>query len=154
MWIQSITMSFAGNEVVPSFWESVELRAAFIGIVSGGLGYLVARFWVRPILRFNDVRHSVFSDLMYYANAVYGEGMSSEHREQFQQRKLAQRRDAAELRAVALELPVWYRWWLARRGFDTQKASGSLIGLSNSNDWPEAEPRIEKICAALRLPEL
>ena len=153
MWIQTMTVSLTSTEAASSFWESMELRAAFAGIVSGAVGYLIARFWVRPILRFNEARHSVFSDLMYYANAVYGEGLSDEHRERFHERKLAQRRDAAELRAVALELPSWYRWWLARRRFDIREASGSLIGLSNSNDWPEAKPRIEKICASLRLPE-
>jgi hypothetical protein len=41
-----------------------------LSIVAGAGGYLIATFWVRPILRYKDLKYQIASDLVFFANAI------------------------------------------------------------------------------------
>lgn len=122
-----------------------------LGITAGGLGYLIATFWVRPILRYRDIKHQVASDLVFYANAIELQKQNGSFREDTLQRKERNRRNAADLTAIYADLPSWYRRCLITRTEDPQKASKDLIGLSNSSNQEDAREYVAGIKKHLRL---
>lgn len=110
------------------------------------MGYLIATFWVRPILRYRDIKYQVASDLVFFANAIGSQTNRA------LERMDANRRRAADLAAINGELPSWYRWWLTKHHEDPKQASKELIGLSNAPDVNEAKERIEHVRQWLGLP--
>lgn len=128
------------------FWISL------LSIAAGAFGYLIATFWVRPILRYRNIRSSVIEDLVFFANAVELQKLDGSLRDDALARKDANRRRAAELGAVLSELPSWYRCLLRVRTENPGAASSELIGLSNSSNRREAKEYVARIERHLRLP--
>jgi len=128
------------------FWTTL------LSIAAGALGYLIATFWVRPILRYRNTRSNIVSDLIYFANAIDLQKFDGGLREDTLARKDANRRRAAELRAVHSELPGWYRCALRVRREEPKAASSELIGLSNASTREEVNVCIAGIERHLRLP--
>lgn len=76
-------------------------------IMAGAMGYLIATFWVRPILRYREMKSQVASDLVFFANAIELQKLDGSFREDTLLRKDANRRCAADpqgdlLRVAAL----------------------------------------------------
>jgi len=116
-----------------------EFWITFLSIVTGAIGYLIATFWVRPILRYRDIKYQIASDLIFFADAISGQTNRASERMD------ANRRRAADLAAINSELPCWYRWWLTKHNEDPMQASKELIGLSNAPNVEEAKERIENV---------
>jgi len=123
-----------------------------LSIAAGALGYLIATFWVRPILRYKDIKSQVASDLVFFANAIELQKLDGSVREDTLQRKDANRKRAADLTAIYFELPGWYRLGLKWRKENPGEASSELIGLSNSSSRDEAKNYIQGVKNYLRLP--
>lgn len=128
-----------------------EFAITLLSIVAGGAGYLIVTFWVRPILRYHDIKYEVAADLVFFANALDFSGTDGKLRDDTLQRKESNRRHAAQLAAIYSDLPYWYQHWLTKRGEDLQKASRELIRLSNSSTWRDAEDVITNVKKHLRL---
>lgn len=126
-----------------------QLLTTFIGISAGAIGYWIAAFWMRPILRYKDIRQQVLSDIIFYANAVIADGMSERIKEASMQRIDSNRRHSADLTASYEILPYWYRLWLKYKGHDIEKAARNLIGYSNTPNYDDAEKRVNAIKSAL-----
>lgn len=122
-----------------------EFWITFLSITAGAIGYLMATFWVRPILRYRDIKYQVASDLIFFADAI------SSQTDRASERMDANRRRASDLAAINGELPSWYRWWLTKRHEDLKQASKELIGLSNAPNIEEAKDRIENVRQRLRI---
>lgn len=123
-----------------------------LSVMAGAIGYLIATFWVRPILRYRDIKSRVASDLVFFANAIELQKLDGSFREDTLQRKDANSRCAADLQAIYFELPCWYRLWLKRRSENPGEASSALRGLSNSSCKDEAKDYIQEVKDNLRLP--
>lgn len=128
-----------------------QLIAGFITTVTGVLSYWLTHFCWSPILRYDGLRQQVFSDLIFYSNAVIVKGMDEKAHEICRQRILANRRHSAELTTCYEAFPKIYRWWLSWRGQDVQVAARNLIGLANTHNYEDAEKRIFAIKKALNL---
>jgi len=113
----------------------------------GALGYLIVTFWCEPILQFHRVRHQVTSDLIYFGNAFCTSGENLD--DAVMERRRANRRHAADLVASYQRLPFFYRSWLEHNEENPSLAASEFIGLSNTVNWPEAEPRVRTIEKAL-----
>lgn len=128
------------------------ILTVLIGVATGSAGYFVTTFWMRPVLRFGEIRQQIASDLVFFANAITSEGLNEELRQRVSDRRAANRRTSADLMACLLTLPFWYRWWLKLRKRDSKIAAEELIGLSNTVDHSTSDTRIAKIKAGLGLP--
>ena len=122
-----------------------------LSIVAGAGGYVIVTFWVRPILRYKDIKYQIASDLIFFANSIELQKLDGSLREDTLARKDANRRRAADLAAIYGDLPCWYRRWLQRRKEHPKHASSELIGLSNESDREEARARIENVKERLRM---
>lgn len=134
------------------------LQGAFsvlLTILAGGFGYYLVNFLMQPILRYQEIRHQVTADLLYYANAISGgKGISDFVRRKQEERQEANRKHAAEIVAAYYRLPRLYRSWLKRSGEDPLDASRGLIGLSNSFDYEEAYPHLKRLLKSLNLQDI
>jgi hypothetical protein len=109
----------------------MESLTVILGLIAGGLGYLIVNFWMNPILGYLKIRHAVTSDLIFYANAISVNDPNEEMKTLMADRRKANRKHASELTAVFFRLPWWYKICLKRRKEDPVSASKKLIGLSN-----------------------
>jgi hypothetical protein len=128
---------------------SDELVSALIGVSAGAFGYLVVTFWVRPILRYRDIRSGVLFDLVYYAQVINANGLNDSMKSLYEERTLSNRRRSAEITACLLELPCWYKYWIKMRGERPVDAARNLIGFSNTSEYMEGSARVDKIRKAL-----
>lgn len=122
-----------------------------ISIVAGAGGYLLATFWFQPILRYREIKHNVFADLIFYANAINADGMNEVIKTRMEKRLEANRRHSAELTACYNDLPIWYRKWLQRNRENPIEAASYLMELSNTSDFDPAGKSVEKIKQHLKI---
>ena len=128
-----------------------KLVTSLIGIVAGVLGYWFTTFWMKPIVRYRELRSSILSDLIFYAQVTNAVGLNDRMKELYERRIESNRRHSADLTACLLELPFWYMWWLQTKGHSPERAATDLIGFSNTTEYDAANTRIESIKKSLGL---
>src|SRR5215813_12168978 len=86
---------------------------------------------LRSIRRYEEVKHRIAHDLVFYGNAIIGdeEPTAAERRKA---RQTSNRQSAIDLDLVARNLPWWYRQRLRWRSEKPIEAPKSLIGLANA----------------------
>lgn len=126
--------------------DSSLLIAAVASFVAGLLGYIIARLWIKPIVRYNITKRKLDHELTRYL-AQMNESAEPDKR-------VAQHRGDAMLRtarrhAVDLvscfnaEIPYWYRLLLDSRKESPTDASGLLTNLSKMRNREQVKNRIE-----------
>ena len=120
-----------------------------VGIASGTVGYWFTTFWMKPILRYQELRSNILISLVFYAQVVNAEGLNDRMQKLHEERIESNRRHSAELTACLIELPGWYRFWLLRKGYMLERAAKDLIGFSNTTEYEAANRRVERIKTAL-----
>jgi hypothetical protein len=126
-----------------------KLISVLVGVVAGAIGYWFTTFWMKPILRYRELRSKVLSDLIYFAQVINADGLNERMQKLYEERIEANRLSSAELTACLLELPSWYKAWLQFHGYNPGAAAQDLIGFSNTTDYDAAAKKVERIKAAL-----
>lgn len=129
----------------------MEILATLIAVIAGAVGFLIASFWYRPIIRYKEIRSQIMADLVFYANAISPDGLNDDMKLRFEKRTEVNRIRAAELAAITVELPCWYKKFLENRNENPGLAHSELIGLSNTFEFEAASKRMEKIQQLLRV---
>ncbi len=127
--------------------DSPLLIAAGASFIAGLLGYIIARLWIKPIVRYNITKRKLDHELTRY-QAKMNESTGSEEPN-------AQNRSAMILRrarqhAVDLvssfgaEIPYWYRLLLESRKESPTEVPGLLTNLSKIRSREQVKNRIER----------
>ena len=127
--------------------DSPLLIAAGASFIAGLLGYIIARLWIKPIVRYNITKRKLDQELARYLAQMNQSTGPVE--------PVAQNRDAMILRtarqhAVDLvscfgsEIPYWYRLLLESRKESPTEASGLLTNLSKIRNCEQVKNRIER----------
>ncbi len=127
--------------------DSSLLIAAGASFIAGLLGYIIARLWIRPIVRYNSTKRKLDHELTRYL-AQINESAEPD-------RRVAQNRADAMLRAArqhavdlvscfSAEIPYWYRLLLDSRKESPTEASGLLTNLSKMRNREQVKNRIER----------
>lgn len=122
-----------------------------ISVAAGAFGYLIAVFWISPILRYREIKYRLTSDVIFYANAISLKGIDDEFKKRVWDRVVATRRHCSDLSACFPELPGWYKWCLQKRKEFPERAHSELMGLSNTFESEPASQRVDKIKEFLRI---
>jgi len=130
-----------------------KLLASVVGVATGAAGYFFTTFWMKPVLRYGELRQQVLSDLVFFANAIRSDGLGAEMKQRVLDREVSNRRTSADLIACYLVIPFWYRWYLKLRCHNPIEAAHELIGLSNSREFTNADRHIAAIRSKLGLPD-
>lgn len=117
---------------------------AFISFVFGALGYIVLRFWIKPILGYRKLKRRILSDLGELDPTDSAEGAAGSERKK--KWKTAIRKHGAELTDhYAYDLPRWYRMVLQQRGENPIEATKHLLKLPNTPRGEDAKRHVEKV---------
>jgi hypothetical protein len=117
---------------------------AFISFVSGALGYIILKFWIRPILGYRKLKRRILSDLRDIDSADSAERTAGS--EQKNKWKTAIRKHGAELTDhYNYDLPRWYRIVLQQRGENPIEAAKHLLKLPGTPGGEDAKRTMEKI---------
>lgn len=128
------------------------LIAGGISFLAGMFGYVIARFWVRPIGQYNKQKHSLKSELDHF------ESLLNRHDSQtWKETVAADRLHSARLAVTKMaevyttELPYWYKLVLGQRGETPLKAAAPILALSNIRHPEHARIRLQQVRKALLL---
>ena len=124
-----------------------------ISVVIAVASWLSLNFWMKPVIRYLELKREIKSDLVTYGNVMDPPFISNEYlTNRRRERQDRNRHHAGELRAVKHELPFWFRWFLKLVKEKPAKASTALVGMSNANEVVDIENFLTMLKSALRLP--
>ena len=122
--------------------------AALIGCSLGAAGYIIFRFWLLPIGRYQRIKDRITESIRHHELKISGEKtfqLSSD------QAEILRKQSVALTDAYYDDLPHWYRMVLTNRKESPDDASKSLLALSGIRDPDHASNRILNIKKSLNL---
>jgi hypothetical protein len=124
------------------------ILASLIGFSLGAAGYIVLRFWLLPIRRYQRIKQEI-------TEIIHGHELRLSGEKTFQltaeQSGLCRKQSVALTDAYYDDLPHWYRMVLANRKESPDDASKNLQALSSIRDPEHARSRIRNIKKSLNL---
>ena len=127
--------------------DSSLLIAAGASFVVGMAGYIIVRFWIRPITRYTATRRKIKRELTYYL-AVIDESTGVEKKGTSKKEPPALRQARKHTLALATfyneEIPYWYRLLLDSREEAPADALVLISHLSKLRDRKEIKSHIDK----------
>ena len=111
-----------------------------VGFVAGSFGYILARFWFRPLLAYAAIKRKIAAAL---ADAGKNQGLPD---------AAALRRHAAALSDCYSDtLPNWYKLALVNREESPVEAARHLMSLAGTRDPGHVADRMKQVRKHLRL---
>lgn len=126
--------------------DSSLLIAAGASFVAGLLGYIIARLWVKPIMRYRITKRKLDHELTHYLARM---DEAAEPEKRFTRgggdaTLRTARQYAMDLVACySADIPYWYRLLLDSRKESPSEASGLLTNLSKMQDPQQVKSRID-----------
>jgi hypothetical protein len=124
------------------------IMAAVISFGLGAAGYIIIRFWVMPIGRYQRVKDQIVGSIRQYEILLSQEKSFQLTQEQSE---ICRKQAIALTDAYYDDLPPWYRMVLTNRKESPDDASKDLQTLSNIREAEHARNRIQKIKIHLHL---
>lgn len=134
--------------------DSSLLIAAGASFVAGLLGYVIARLWIKPILRYHITKRKLDHELTrYLAQMNKAAGPERQARKKQDDASLrTARKHAMDLAACyGADIPYWYRLLLDSRKASPTQVPGLLTNLSKIRDREQIKNRIDRARKAMGL---
>jgi hypothetical protein len=128
--------------------DSPLLIAAGVSFIAGLLGYIIARMWIKPIVRYHITKRKLDHELTQYL-AQINEAVGPDEKREKQKRgdamlKTARKHAMGLVACYDADIPYWYRLLLDSRQESPTVASGLLTNLSKMRDGEQVKDRIER----------
>ena len=126
--------------------DSPLLIAAGASFIVGLLGYIIARLWIKPIVRYNITKRKLDRELTRYLAQMNESTEAKQPGAQNRDAKILRtaRRHAVDLvSCFGAEIPYWYRLLLESRRESPAEAPGLLTNLSKIRNSEHVKQRIE-----------
>lgn len=129
------------------------LIAVGASFLVGLLGTIIARLWIKPLVRYSLTRRKLDQELSHCLAIINRWGSQKPSRDTRIDSALRKaRKHAMELvSSYEKEIPYWYRLMLDSRKESPIEASGLLTNLAKIKNREQAMQRIEKARKGLRL---
>jgi hypothetical protein len=125
---------------------------AIISFLLGVFGYIITQFWIRPILRYRQIKDRIAADLKWYLEAQKLEIKDKIAQEQFRAKvEIIRGYCTALTDCFSYDLPPWYKLLLESRHESPIDASKHLMALANIRNVEHADRRLEKIKKSLQI---
>ena len=126
--------------------DSSLLIAAGASFVAGVIGYIIARFWIRPIVRYTMTKRKIRRDLSNHLAIIemkeHTNGSAKSAKSSAAVLQKAKKNIMSLASCYSEEIPYWYRLLLDSRGESPVEASGLLTNLSKIKDNRQVKDRI------------
>jgi hypothetical protein len=124
------------------------ILATLIGFSLGAAGYIVFRFWLLPIGRYQRIKDQIAERIHHHELELASENAFQLSPDQSE---ICRKQAVALTDAYYDDLPRWYRMVLANRKESPDDASKNLLALSGIRDPDHARNRIHNIKKSLNL---
>lgn len=130
------------------------LIAALASFAAGVLGYIIARMWIKPIVRYRIVKRRLGRELdrcLIAADADRPAEAATTGTCSADALRHARRHAMDLVTGYHQDVPYWYRLFLDSRGESPADAAGQLTNLSKIRDAAQVSRRIANVRKLLRL---
>ena len=137
-----------------SFFTTMDpalLMAAGASFLAGLFGYIIAKMWIKPIVRYNTLKHRLDRELASSMGGATDAGAARPLRIDAAQLRAARQTAMALVSSFNADLPPWYRIFLASRLESPAEASGLMTNLAKIGDPAQVAGRINLVREKLRL---
>jgi peptidoglycan/xylan/chitin deacetylase (PgdA/CDA1 family) len=126
--------------------------AAAISFLAGIFGYIIARYWVHPIGRYNRQKKCLQKELDHFELMLNQHNLNTWKETRASERLQSARQAVNQMTQVyTSELPYWYKLVLGRRGEIPLNAAAPVLALSNIRHPEHARIRLQQVRRALLL---
>lgn len=126
------------------------LIAAAISFLVGMLGYIIVRFWVRPIGQYKKQKSFLKRELDHFESLLNRYDAKTWKESGAQELLQSARKAATQMIDVyTTDLPYWYKLVLGRRGEAPLKATAPVLALGNIRHPEHARIRLKQVRKAL-----
>lgn len=136
------------------FLDPSLLIAALASFVAGVLGYIIARMWIKPIVRYHIVKRRLDRELsrcLVHSDADRPAETATRAQSPSDAMCNARRHAMDLVNGYHQEVPYWYRLFLDSRGESPADAAGQLTNLNKIRDAAQVARRIASVRKLLRL---
>ena len=134
------------------FISGLNLFGAGLGFVIGALGFVIVRYWIRPVSAYGRIKRQVAAAVDGHLVHLAAEPRDGQWKSSAKENRRQLRRLATELSDVFNhDLPSWYRIRLRAREELPAEAGAALMKLSNISDAEPALNRAAQVRELLRL---
>jgi hypothetical protein len=120
--------------------------AAFSCFFLSAFGYVLYRFWLRPVLRYRLLKKDARTNIASYLDTINIHDETMANQKATEKRIQAIRLLSGDLNnCFHEERPSWYKLLLQRREESPVDASKHMVVLSNTRNYSHARNRAEKI---------
>jgi len=124
------------------------ILASLIGFSLGAAGYIVFRFWLLPIGRYQRIKDQITENIRHHELKLTNENAFQLSPDQSE---ICRKQSVALTDAYYDDLPRWYRMVLINRKESPDDASKNLLTLSGIRDPDHARNRIHNIKKSFNL---
>ena len=124
------------------------ILASLIGFSLGAAGYIIFRFWLLPIGRYQRIKDQIAENIRRHELKLTSENAFQISPDQSE---ICRKQSVALTDAYYDDLPRWYRMVLTNRKESPDDASKNLMALSGIRDPDHARNRIRNIKKSLNL---
>ncbi len=124
------------------------ILASLIGFSLGAAGYIIFRFWLLPIGRYQRIKDQIAENIRRHELKLTSENAFQISPDQSE---ICRKQAVALTDAYYDDLPRWYRMVLTNRKESPDDASKNLMALSGIRDPDHARNRIRNINKSLNL---
>jgi len=127
--------------------DSSLLIAAGVSFVVGLLGYIIVRFWIKPILRYTTTKRKLNHELTRYLAQMSETAGSEKKKTQNRGRPVLRNARKHTMNLVSCygeKIPYWYRLLLDSRGESPSEALSLLTNLSKIRNQEQIKDRIDR----------
>jgi hypothetical protein len=121
---------------------------SLIGFSLGAAGYIIVRFWILPIRRYQRIKQEIADMIRHHELKLSGE---KNYQLSPEQSENCRKQSVALTDAYYDDLPHWYRMVLTNRKESPDDASKNLLALSGIRNPDHARNRIHNIKTNLNL---
>ena len=126
------------------------MAGALLGFLAGVIGYIVFRYWIFPIRRYQRLKSKIAKDILDYQETISENNWNSKNLGK--KRLKSTRKNMSELlECFNEEIPLWYRIKLKSRGESPPDTARHLMGLNDVREAEYAETRLKKAKTTLLL---
>lgn len=134
--------------------DSSLLIAAGASFIAGLLGYIIARLWIKPIVRYNITKRKLDQALTRYI-AIIKDVAGTENQEKPNRDdttlRMARKHAIDLVSCYGADIPYWYRLLLDSRKESPAEASGLLTNLQKIRDQEQVRSRIDRVLKIMGL---
>jgi hypothetical protein len=128
--------------------------AAGASFVAGLLGYIIARLWIKPIVRYNITKRKLDKELSRYMAMMKDAAGNENHKKPDPDGttlRMARKHAMDLVSCYGADIPYWYRLLLDSRKESPTKASGLLTNLPKIRDQEQVKNRIDRVLEIMGL---